>query len=325
MKSALKIVGLVLMILAVAGARYQYIASKQDEKKYQPVGRMIDVGGYKLHMIDSQVGKATVVIDSGIGVKTLDWCLVQPEIAKFARVVTYDRAGYAWSDVSPQERTAENIVQELHTLLHHAKIPAPYILVGDTFGATNMHLFASLYPQEVAGLILINQGLQDLPSWSMKPLFLYLMDIASYCGLLRVVQFLPSVAKKAHDAIAAYPQYLQNIYDSQTMTTKYLHTIIQEKLHLPTSHQHVTNGQVSFGSIPLMVLTSAQIFSDEQLKNEKNAEQNKMWQAAQAQLVHASSQGQQLLIENCKNIAVEQPRIVIDAVRNMVNQLSAKK
>jgi pimeloyl-ACP methyl ester carboxylesterase len=324
-KSSIKILAVLSVILAIAGARYQYMASKQDEKKYQPVGKMIDVGGYKLHMIDSHIGKATVVIDSGIGIKTLDWCLVQPEIAKFARVVTYDRAGYAWSDASPRERTAENIVQELHTLLHNAKIPAPYILVGDAFGATNMHLFATKYRQEVAGLILINEGLQDLPSWSTNPLFLYLMDIASYCGLLRIVHCIPSVAKKNHDAIAAYPQYLQNIYDTQTMTTKYVGATMQEKLHLKKSCNQLKSQDALLGNVPLMILTSAQIFNDEQLKDENFAEQQKVWQAAQAQLVHASSQGQQMLIASCKNIAVEQPCIVIDVVRNMVNQLGAGK
>ena len=219
---------------------------------------MITVGEYKLHMIDSQVGKATVVIDSAIGGKTLDWCLVQPEIAKFARVVTYDRAGYAWSDVSPLERTAENMVQEMHTMLHNAKIKPPYILVGDGLGATNVRLFAQIFPQEVAGLVLLNEGADNVQSWSMNRFVLYAADIANYCGLFRLLALLPSCAKKAHDAIAAYPSYLQSICATQTLTTKYMHTMIQEKLLLQKSLQQLESHKAQLNYVPIDALTTAQ-------------------------------------------------------------------
>jgi len=273
-KNVMKIFGVILLILVIIGARYQYMASRQDAKRFQPVGRMIDIGGYKLHMIDSQVGKATVVIDSAIGGKTLDWCLVQPEIAKFARVITYDRAGYAWSDASSLERIAENMVKEMHAMLQNAKIPAPYILVGDGLGAINVRLFAKIYPQEVAGLILLNQDADNLESWKMNKLVLYAAEIANYCGLFRLLSLVPSYGKKADNGIAAYPEYLQNICQSQNLTTQYVHTMIQEKLRLQKSLQQLESYHLS----------------------------------SQHLLVQASTKAQQ-------------PRMIIDTVHSMVNQL----
>jgi pimeloyl-ACP methyl ester carboxylesterase len=94
--------------------------------------------------------------------------LVQAEAPKLARVCSYDRAGYSWSDPSPLERTSANIAKELYTLLKKADIPGPYILVGHSFGGANMLLFADLCPQEVLGVILVDSVhedmLQELPS-----------------------------------------------------------------------------------------------------------------------------------------------------------------
>ena len=153
--STLKVVMALIFGLAAAGAMYQYIGTKLDERKYPLIGRMIDLGGYKLHMIDSGQNHydPTVVIETGAGESCLGWQLIQPEIAKFARVISYDRAGYAWSDASPFPRTSENIIKELHTMLHNANVPGPYILVGHSFGGLNIQLFANTYPGEVAGVI----------------------------------------------------------------------------------------------------------------------------------------------------------------------------
>src|SRR3989339_1050498 len=150
--TSLKIIGISILVLVGLGLSYQYIATKLDARKYPPVGKLIDIGGYKLHMIDLQPesmdinNTPTVILESGFGGNSLGWSLVQSEISKFARVISYDRAGYGWSDASPFARSNENIVQELHTMLANAQIPAPYILVGHSRGGLNVRLFAMTYP-----------------------------------------------------------------------------------------------------------------------------------------------------------------------------------
>ncbi len=250
-----------LVAAGVIGMQYQQKMSFADEKKFQPLGRMVDIGGYKLHMIDSKTGPVSVVMDSAIGGKTLDWCLVQPEIAKFARVITYDRAGYAWSDPSSLARTSGNIVQELHTMLHNAKIQPPYVLVGDGFGGMNMRLFADQYPEEVAGLVLMNvdqDGCVPHKFGLLHSLWLYCVDAANYLGCLRLLSLLPSHQQKMHDAIAKYPVYLAPIYATQTLTTTYIHAMVQEELSLPQSCQQIKQAQTSFDNKPFVVMNTCE-------------------------------------------------------------------
>jgi hypothetical protein len=156
------IAGLVLVLL-LAGVVFQFVTTKIDERRYPALGEMVDVGGYNLHL--NCTGKAggapTVVLDSGLGGTVLDWQLVQPELAKSTRVCTYDRAGMGWSDPGPQPRTSRQIVKELHTLLGNAGVRGPYLLVGHSFGGTNMQVYASQYPDEVAGMVLVDSALED--------------------------------------------------------------------------------------------------------------------------------------------------------------------
>src|SRR3712207_1932610 len=100
-------------------------------------------------------------MDSGLGGTVLDWQLVQPELAKSMRVCTYDRAGMGWSSPGAQPRTSEQIARELHTLLGKAGVRGPYVLVGHSFGGTNMQVYASQYPEEVAGMVLVDSALED--------------------------------------------------------------------------------------------------------------------------------------------------------------------
>jgi len=121
------------------------------------------MGGYSLHLYCTgrESGAPTVVMDSGLGGTVLDWQLVQPELAKSMHVCTYDRAGMGWSDPGDQPRTSRQITRELHTLLGNAGVEGPYVLVGHSFGGTNMQVDASQYPDEVAGMVLVDSALED--------------------------------------------------------------------------------------------------------------------------------------------------------------------
>jgi pimeloyl-ACP methyl ester carboxylesterase len=127
-----------------------------------PLGKLVDVGGYRVHLYCTGNGSPTVVI-TGAGY-SFDWGLVQPEVAKFTRVCTYDHSGVAWSDPGPTD-TCSLRVNELHTAMHNAGITGPYVLVGHSLGALVSRLFASDYPNEVAGMVIV-----DHVSRSMKVL-----------------------------------------------------------------------------------------------------------------------------------------------------------
>jgi pimeloyl-ACP methyl ester carboxylesterase len=130
-----------------------------------PFDKSVDVGGgRKLHVVCTGAGGGpTVVLEAGAGAAASDWGRVQPEVAKFARVCAYDRAGLGASDPVGAPRTVVALVQDLHTLLTNAKVPGPYVLVGHSLGGILARLYASFYPAEVAGMVLVDSAHEDEP------------------------------------------------------------------------------------------------------------------------------------------------------------------
>ena len=119
-------------------------------------GKLIDIGGYRLHLISAGMGDPAVVMIAGSGDFSFDWSLVQPEVAKFAGACAYDRAGDAWSDPGPMPRTMRQEAYELHLLLEKAGIKGPYVLVGHSLGGLIARVYAGRYPGEVAGMALVS-------------------------------------------------------------------------------------------------------------------------------------------------------------------------
>jgi pimeloyl-ACP methyl ester carboxylesterase len=144
-----------LIALGIIGAIYQAIATAVDQRNYPPPGQLVDVGGYQLHLYCTGAGSPTVILDALFPGTVSNWVRVQPEIAKTTHVCAYDRAGQGWSDSGPEPRDAEQQARELHTLLTNAGIAGPYILVGHSLGGLSVRMFADQYPDEVAGMVLI--------------------------------------------------------------------------------------------------------------------------------------------------------------------------
>jgi pimeloyl-ACP methyl ester carboxylesterase len=142
-----------LLISAVSACMITINAQKSFP--YPPLGKLVDIGGRYLHIHQTGKGSPTVILENGSGDFSFIWSLVQPEVSKFTHVVSYDRAGYAWSDPGPSPRTDKQITLELHTALHKSGINPPYILVGQSYGGFLVRAFARYYPKEVAGMVLV--------------------------------------------------------------------------------------------------------------------------------------------------------------------------
>jgi pimeloyl-ACP methyl ester carboxylesterase len=149
-----------LTIAAVfLGWLYQILGTRSDARLHPPPGRLIDVGGHRLHLLDSGSANAnspTILLEAGLMSTVLSWTGLQRELAQRYRVVSYDRAGLGWSDLGPMPRTADRIASELQTLLERAAIPGPYLLVGHSFGGLTMPLFAARFPEKIAGMVLVD-------------------------------------------------------------------------------------------------------------------------------------------------------------------------
>lgn len=151
----------IVIALLAAAAVYQFMKSRQEVQQYPPPGEMVDVGGFRLHLKVMGSGQPTVILDAGMVSFSSNWAWVQPEVAKFTRVVAYDRAGLGWSDPSPQAHDAVQNARELHTALEKLGIPAPYVLAGHSYGGLTVRAFAGLYRDEVAGLVLVDGSHPD--------------------------------------------------------------------------------------------------------------------------------------------------------------------
>ena len=152
-------VGIALCLLAgFSTARAQDIGSPPP---FPPLGRLVDLGGWRVHLYctgQTTPDQPTVILEAGIGDFSVEWSMVQPGVARFARVCSYDRSDEGWSDIGPHPRTMRQIVYELHTLLDKAEVRPPYVLVGHSYGGWLVRLFTATHSSDVVGLILIEAG-----------------------------------------------------------------------------------------------------------------------------------------------------------------------
>lgn len=159
---------ILLALLALAGILYEAGAEAADRKRFPPPGRIFPAGGARLHLLvegERAPGAPVVLLESGQGSWSLAWRELQPQIAGFARVLAYDRAGLGWSSRGMPPRTPERMVAELHALLQDAGEPGPYVLVGQGMSASLVRLFAARFPQETAALVLIDPLHERLESY----------------------------------------------------------------------------------------------------------------------------------------------------------------
>ncbi|MGY4856397.1 alpha/beta fold hydrolase [Cryobacterium sp. AP23] len=148
----------VIAVLAVAsiGGGYETVAEAVDASAHPMPGQLVDVGGHRLHLNCTGSGSPTVVLEPGGGEMSAVLGWIAPAVARDARVCVYDRAGRGWSEPADAPQDATQIATDLHTLLERADVAGPYVLAGHSFGGLYVQTFASLYPDDVAGLVLID-------------------------------------------------------------------------------------------------------------------------------------------------------------------------
>jgi pimeloyl-ACP methyl ester carboxylesterase len=143
--------------LIAVGFVYQWTGAHLDRMRYAGAGRWIKIGrGCKLYMLEKGKGGTTVIFESGIAATNLNWFQVQEIVSEFTHTASYDRGGLGWSSASLTRRTPGNIAIELHEMLESAGIKPPYVLVGHSFGGLVMRRFATLFPEEIAGVVLVD-------------------------------------------------------------------------------------------------------------------------------------------------------------------------
>ena len=309
-------ISIILIALIVAGTIYQSVSTMINDYRYPPLGKIIDIGSCRLHINSMGAGGPTVVLDAGLGGTSLGWSLVQKEISKYTQVCSYDRAGYAWSEESSSMRTSFHIAEELHTLLHRANIPGPYILVGHSFGGSNVLLFANRYPEETAGVILVDsvhEEMWDTSSESNSDGILdqlwhhpHLQWVLSVIGCKRLM----GPSEEIEKMFKPLPEQIRKMYIAQMNKTSYTKTQARELGSFAESLSQLKTANVKLQDIPLTVLTAGKI---------PDNEEGKTWIGLQKKLLLKSNRAKQLIAEDSDHmIHHHQPAIVIDAILEMI-------
>jgi pimeloyl-ACP methyl ester carboxylesterase len=297
------------LVLLLAGAAYESAAEAADLRDYPPPGRLLDVGGHRLHIHCTGSGSPTVVVDAGLGDWSTIWVGVQQAVAATTQVCTYDRAGMGWSDPGPLPRDARQFAKELHALLAAAQVPGPYLLVGHSLGGLTVRVYAHDYPAEVAGMVLIDSmspgqftrspaDAQDQPASASHafagPAILARLGIvrllAKPLGLVSPV----SSGEQAHLARFVRPQSMQAFMD--------------ESQGLPAGAAQA-KAVKTLGDLPLIVLS-------------RGLDPEPAWQAQQSELLQLSTRSEQLTAETSgHNIEIDQPEAASAAILQMVTEL----
>lgn len=304
-----------------------------------PPGRLVDIGGFRLHLQLVGEGSPIVVFDAALGGSSVSWARVLPEVGTCTRACSYDRAGFGWSDAGPKPRTAERLVGELRALLRAAGLPPPYVLVGHSFGAFVVELFAARHREEVSGLVLVEPP--DLAEWAPPSdadrrrleIGAWLCRrgaLAARLGLATLVLWLARagalrMARLVVGAVSGWrlhghepellapvrgvpPALRPTLYRMWTRPT-FFEALASQIEHVPTTAAQVLAATAGgFGELPLLVLSAASAGPDRLRRH-----------AAVARL---SARGRQIVVERTGHwIPLDRPDAVVAAICDLVREV----
>ena len=278
-------------------------------------GVLVDIGGRRLHLDCRGSGRPVVMVENGGGAFSIDWALVQPEVAKFTRICTYDRAGYAWSDPSPLRNLAEEEIADLQLLLRTASIDLPVILVGHSLGGIIVRDYQRRFPEQVAGMVLvaptheeggafiINGKPKPIPEVSHEELAAFMRDYLAHPPAQSIPTSIGAPFDRLPRNLQSVRFWAESLYaaDTDVHRTPYIGEGDRQRAvalrDLRRAKPHL------LGTLPLIVLTDG--------PNPQKAE-----------LVSLSEAGSLVVADqSCHEIHLCSPDLVIRAIRDVVDRV----
>ncbi|WP_462409883.1 alpha/beta fold hydrolase [Neobacillus sp. Marseille-QA0830] len=317
-----------ILVLLLVGLIYQWVSTKRDGAQFPAPGQLVEINGRKLHVqIDGPQTGPVVVFDHGCGIGSgsMIWNLVKHPVSKFARVITYDRAGYGWSDPGPFPRTNEAAVEDLRLLLEKINIKEPVILVGHSYGGINVRLFAKKYPDRTAGNVLVDSTHEDelttrfpdkyVKGQLMGQKMLKVLHVMGQIGILRILGKMRAF-KQLQEILHRFPSSHHAIYQSTWFLNKTTKAVASEFAHLSMGYEQVRGA--SLGSMPLVVIKSGIVENlDGFSEGEKEATEKALCDLA-VEMSQLSTNGELWTAKNSgHNVHVENPDLVADAIKKI--------
>jgi pimeloyl-ACP methyl ester carboxylesterase len=333
-RGALAVVGLAIL-LACVGAAYQVIGTWRDARRFPQRGRTVQAGSIKMNIDCTGSGAPTVILEQGGGMPSLGWMKIQPQIARFTRVCSYDRAGYGWSEPGPMPRTIPRMAKELKALLDASGEKGPYVMGSVSLGGPIVRVYTGLYPDDVVGVILVDASHEDQQKrvlsvqppelieqnnkevasyeqweWIHRPFLLYL-------GIERFQVYFTPQSEQMPEAF--WEEYL---YLSQQR--KFQDAMVSEARSFPESSAAV-HAAGNLGDRTLIVLTAGKMtFTPEPfLTKEIEHKIRNVWiYELQAEQAHLSTRGKQIIVPESGHVMMfEHPDAVVAAVREVWSEV----
>jgi pimeloyl-ACP methyl ester carboxylesterase len=286
-----------LVIATLSCATFQWLATRQDLAATPPPGQLVDIGGYRLHLWCTGDGAPAVILDAGLGGTSAGWGFVQPDVARFTRVCSYDRAGMGYSDSGPSPRTARRIAKELAELLAGSGIAGPVVLVGESIAGFNARMFASDHPEHAAGLVLVDASHED--DAHEVPGIARFVPLLSTIGVFRLLGV--SFGQPIESLAPSVRQYAR----ATMFRASGYQAAADEIIHLRETISEVKGSRRRL-TIPVLVVTGA-----------GGADEN--WRRLQQDQASLSERGCLITAQQSGHVvAIDQPQVVVDAIRTVV-------
>ncbi len=259
-----------------------------------------------------------MILEGGVPEWSIHWQKVQPEIAAFTRVCSYDRAGYSWSETGPSPRTAEKIVGELHTLLRNSGEEGPFVYVAHSFWGPAALLYQKTYPDQIVGMLLIEAWSPDLFTPAPEviaqslPLAKTLKTIAPL-GQVRLVGELGILPLADMLQAKLLPEELQPAYKAAYYDGRMWNAIYEEYAAMNESGLQ-TQGITSLGDLPLVVIRAGVRPPDDYPPDD-------IWDATQESLAGLSTQGELVIAETSGHfVQLEDPELVVQQIKKVLGK-----
>ncbi len=294
----------VLLLIAGAGYCYDRLATSREKAQSPFQGQLVDLGSFRLHLYCIGAGKPTVLLDAGAFDSLEQWALVQPRVAKFTQVCSYDRPGVGYSDPSPDPQTSRNIAEELHQALVRAGIAAPYLPVGHSIAGLYARVFASRFRDQVVGLVLEDSvhpnELKQFPThFPNHPVLFTALRLTAPFGAARLFHI-------GCRQTGAHPD-----------CSKFVVNLMRQMSVLKTSYAEA--GEVtSLGTLPVVVITHDPHVGLSKIRNER---EEQAWSQWQEDLARLSSRSTLVMVSGVGHeIQTEKPEVVVNEIERLVMQ-----
>lgn len=295
---------------------FQRVSEARDATRFPAPGRFFDVGGRKLHLLCEGSGTQTVILEAGGASSSSQWGPLQKQLAEFAHVCSYDRAGFGWSDPSPRQLSFEDSARDLKALLSAAEVEKPYILVGHSKGGLLVRTFARLFPGDVVGVVLLDateeaaffDGPDIIESEAVSAR--RLGRVARFGGLRLLLRFFPKSLP-----FPEIPEEIRSVFFAELVRTSYWEATAREgeAYTLTPTENRIAGG---FGNldVPLIVITHGVPFTGGMAALEPG------FMEAQRRLAGLSLNSELLVAERSGHaIMWDEPDLVVAAVRKLIS------